>query len=183
MATKNIPLTILPVNRPGIISPAIVFLTQTANDDLVIPFRYPFADIENYASLKTAGFFRHSTTTVSSDLGGSASADTEGKLGFKLPHPEKLILLMRVNTDIDTATTDDVTIVIRGSDEYKIPDVTIFLDEKSYGGSAVPAGTLYELDLSNFGLLIGGDKAVSAGGIVIDCDKATIDFALVARMG
>ena len=52
MATKNIPLTILPVNRPGIISPAIVFLTQTANDDLVIPFRYPFADIENHALSK-----------------------------------------------------------------------------------------------------------------------------------
>lgn len=183
MATKNIPLTILPPNRGGIISAPITFLTQTANDDLVIPFRYPFADIENYADLKTSGYFRHATTTVSSALGGSAVADTEGKLGFQLPATEKLILLMRVNTAIDTATTDDVTIIVRGSDEYHTPDVTIFLDETSFGGSAVPAGTLYELDLTNFGLLIGGDSAVSAGGITIDCDKATIDFALVARMG
>lgn len=178
MAVKNIPLTIV---RPGVdgLSAPISFLTSGAGDSLIIPRRYPFVDISNYTALKAAGYFRHATNTVSTELGGSITTNTEAKLGYELPRTEKLILLVRVNTIVDTATTDDITIVMKGSLEYNIPDTTILIEETTTGGASVAAGTIFEIDLYNMGLFLEG--VTGTPGVTITCDKITADFALIVR--
>ena len=166
MAIKNIDLNIKQPSAPGRI---ITFTgSVTANDYLRIPRRYPFADIADLATLQSAGFFRHATTTVSSELGGSAVADTEGVLGFELPNTEKLILLAQKG-----ASTEE-TLLIEGSLEYGIDDVTVTL----------PAGTigdLYEVDLYDFGLFITG--VAGEDGVMIKNVSGTVNLALIARMG
>lgn len=177
MATKNL---LLNIRKPGVdgIGDEIVFTTvSNDNDYLRIPRRYPFADIANYSALKTAGYFRHSTTSVSSKLGGSAVADTEGKLGFELPNTEKLILLVR-RTGVASTGTAEEKFTIEGSLEYGIPDYT-----QTWAAAATfTSGTkLYEIDLYNFGLLIGGVSAED--GVMIKVVDKTLEFALIARVG
>lgn len=178
MAIKNLALNI---RRPGAdsLGDKITFTSvATANDYLRIPRRYPFADIANYSTLVTDGFFRHglkytsvgiagtTVKTVSTELGGSVTTNTEGVLGYELPNTEKLVLLVKKG-----ATTDE-TFVIEGSLEYGIPDVTI-----ATGAGAV--GDLFEVDLYNFGLFIGGIDGEH--GVMIKAGHTTLAFALIAR--
>ncbi|MDA3931711.1 MAG: hypothetical protein PF513_03150 [Tenericutes bacterium] len=168
---KHIPLTIV---RPSVeVIQEIKFVANVTDYLWKIPFRYPFADIENYAELVTAGYFRHATTDVSTEIGGSKVADENTNLGFELPNTEKLILLVKVNADVATAVT---VITITGSDEYNIEDVTyeIALD--------ATAGQVFEIDLYNFGLYIdSGEVNVSIASTTVAND-AKIDVALIARM-
>lgn len=180
MARKNIPLTIV---RPGVHEiHKIVFQANADSQDNTIPYRYPFTDIKNYSALKTAGFFRHTTTDVETSLGGSKTADTASTLGYQLPVTEKLILLCRVATAL---TTDKkITITIKGSSQYRIPDKTIVITEASSGGDMqVAAGDIFEIDLYDLGLLLnGGEVVITADGdAAANADDAKIGFALVAR--
>lgn len=168
MATINLKLNI---KRPGVegIGDKITFTQVTnANDYLRIPRRYPFVDIANYNALKAVGYFRHATTAVSTDLGGSATTNTEGKLGFQLPPTEKLILLVK------KGSTAAEQFKIKGSIQYSIDDVEV----------TVPAGAvgdLFEVDLYNFGEYITG--VVGEAGVMIEVLSPTLEFALIARMG
>lgn len=161
MATTNLKLFIKKTGQE--ISPKYVFQTvATADDYLRIPRRYPFADVT-----APTGFFRHSTTTVSSELGGSSTTNTEGVLGFELPRTEKLILLVKKG-----ATTAE-TLTLEGSLEYGVADRVI----------SVPAGAIgdvYEIDLFDFGLFIAG--VAGEHGMSIKVGHTTLGVCLIARM-
>jgi len=179
MATKNIPLTI---HRPAVrgVSAEITFAkAAAANDYFRIPRRYPFVDIANYSALKSAGFFRHSTTDVSSDLGGSKTTNTEGKLGYQLPPTEKLILLVR-RTGVASTGTVKHKFVIKGSTKYGIPDQVV---EWAATGGFTSGTKLYEIDLYDLGLFLGGVSTEDGLIIQVTNDEATpaLEFALIAR--
>lgn len=182
---KHIPLTI---HKPGQLGfHKVTFVANADGQDNIIPFRYAFDDIENYTELKSSGYFRHSTKTVSSDLGGSSAVDTKTNLGFQLPPVEKLVLLCKVDTGL---TADKkITITIFGSDQYGIPDKTVILaEDDSVDTDAdfeVVAGDLFEIDLYDFGLLLndGEIKITADGNADANADDDHISFALVARMG
>lgn len=166
MARTNIKLNIKIPGRLGV-SEKITFTKGTA-DGLRIPYRFPFADIANYNQLKAIGYFRHATKTVSTELGGSNNAGTEGRLGFELPYTEKLILLVKKGA----VAAEKLTIV--GSSNYKIPDLVI----------DVPAGAigdLFEIDLYDYGLFIADNVAGELGMLFNDIDT-TLELALIARM-
>ena len=178
-AIKNLDLNI---KRPGVEGRPIVFTSVVATKDhLRIPRRYPFADIVDYAELKSEGFFRHATVTVSSDLGGSSTADTEGNLGFELPNTEKLILLLKRDGAASTGTAE-LTITIEGSTEYGIDDkiITIPADTDFKTGTEIR-----EIDLYDFGLYITGVPGEK--GLMIKVETvdtiSTVSLALIARMG
>ena len=186
MARKNIPLTI---HRPAVDEiTAITFVANAAGNTNVIPFRYPFVDIANYAALKAAGYFRHSTTDVSTALGGSKTTDTASNLGFQLPRTEKLILLVKVSA----ALTSDkhIVITVKGSTKYGIADKTFTIAEDNVNqdtdGIIVVAGDVFEIDLYNFGLLLDADGEITVeadGNAAANADDANVGFALVARGG
>jgi hypothetical protein len=170
MAIKNLKLVIAPPALDAL-SPKLVFTTSAAGDDFLrIPRRYPFADIT-----APTGFFRHNipqngtgnaSTEVSAELGGSATTNTEGKLGYELPHTEKLVLLVKKGATTAEAFT------IEGSLQYRIADLVI----------SVPAGAIgdiYEFSLANFGLYIEG--IAGEKGIMIKNATTTLGFGLVAR--
>jgi hypothetical protein len=164
MARTNVKLI---VRQPGVdgLSALLVWTDGTA-DGLRIPRRYPFADIANYAALKTSGFFRHATADVSSEMGGSSVAGSEGGLGYQLPPTEKLILLVRKG-----ATTEEL-FTIKGSPEYSIDDEVI----------SVPVGAIgdiYECDLFNMGLFLAATD--SEPGLSLDTITTTLDFCLIVR--
>lgn len=183
MARKHIPVTII---RPGVEElVAYSFEALDATDKAAfIPFRYPFADIANLSALQTAGFFRHglqqpsggaASAAVSSELGGSASADAVTTLGYHLPPTEKLVLLVKVVTAL-TNGTDKASITLSGSSKYLQDPVVI----ETPANPAV--GTVFEIDIYNFGLYIGdnGELKVSiATTTAADFDH--LEFALVAR--
>lgn len=184
MARKNIPLTVV---KPGTLAEKIVFVANADGQENTIPYRYPFADIENYAALKASGFFRHSTTTVSTDLGGSAVADTASNLGFQLPRTEKLVLLCKVGSAL--SSDKNIVVTIKGSTEYGIADKTFKLAEDNVNqdtdGILAAAGDIIEVDLYDFGLLLNaGEIVITAdGNASANADDAKVSFALVARMG
>lgn len=176
MAIKNIKVYVAPP-ASNALSPKIVFVTSaTADDDIRIPRRVPFADVT-----APTGTFRHnivqnaasgsaSTTVATNATGdvfnGSATTNTEGGLGYQLPHVEKLVLLVKKGT-----TTAEV-FTIKGSLQYRIPDLAI----------SVPAGAsgdLYEFSLANFGLYIAG--VAGEDGIMIKNATTTLGLALVVR--
>ena len=184
MARKHIPLTIA---RPGVEElQAYTFEALAAAADVYsIPFRYPFADIANLAALQSAGFFRHglqqpsggaASVAVSAELGGSASADAITTLGYHLPPTEKLILLVKVNTAL-TTNTDKVSLTISGSAKYNQPAVVVDSPVNP------AAGSVFELDLYNFGLYIGdeGELQIELGAFTTVADFDHIELALVAR--
>ncbi len=178
MATKNLKLNI---HRPGVegIGDVITFTTvATKLDILRIPRRYPFVDIANYDALKTAGYFRHSTTTVSSDLGGTATTEKEGVLGFQLPNTEKLILLVK-RLGVTSSGAVKAGFTIKGSLRNPFDDVAV-----TWAADAdfVAGVRLYEIDLYNFGQYITGITGEDGISIVVD-DDVTLEFALIARMG
>lgn len=185
MGRVNIPLTI---HRPGVEKlTKVSWVANAAAQTNVIPFRYPFADISNYTALKTDGFFRHTTTDVSTNLGGSKTTNTASNLGYELPRTEKLILLVKVN---EALTTDkNITIKIEGSTEYNIVDKTYVLAEDgsvdTTADAVVEAGDIFEIDLYNFGLYIdGGEVTISAdGNAATDADDDKVSFALISRAG
>ena len=185
MARVNIPLTI---HRPAV--KELVKVTFTANADgntNVIPFRYPFVDIANYTELKTKGFFRHATTDVSTDYGGSKTTGNPSSLGYQLPATEKLILLVKVASAL---TTDKhVVITVKGSEKYGIADLKLKIAEDivvDADGIAVVAGDVLEIDLYDFGLLLDEDGEITitaAGNASAKADDAKVAFALIARAG
>ena len=185
MARVNIPLTI---HRPAV--KELVKVTFTANADgntNVIPFRYPFADIANYTELKTKGFFRHATTDVSTNYGGSKTAATASNLGYQLPATEKLILLVKVAAAL---TADkNVVITVKGSEKYGIEDLELKIAEDvtvDADGIAVLAGDILEIDLYDFGLLLDaeGEITITAdGNAASNADDAKVEFGLIARAG
>lgn len=184
MSAVNIKLNIVQPGRDGV-SEEILFTNATSKTDpLRIPYRYPFADIANYAALKERGYFRHETTEVSSLLGGSSATNTEGKLGFQLPPTEKLVLLVK-RKGVGSTGTPKQKIVIKGSLLYSIPDIEV---EFPADANFTSGEKLYTIDLYNFGLYISGVKGEDGISIFVADDKFTdnksnMEFALIARMG
>lgn len=181
MATrKHVPLTIV---RPGVEEVHKINWQASAHEQVnVIPFRYPFADIKNYAALKDLDFFRHATTTVDASLGGSATADTHTTLGYQLPPTEKLILLVKVNAGLSTGKVIDVT--IKGSKQYQIDDTVYTFAQDEGDGIEVEAGDIMEIDLYNFGLLLDAHGEIqihTEDDATSNADAAKLSFALVAR--
>ena len=179
MANKNIPVLIALPNR-GLAAPLKItgYRAKDSGDYLRIPRRYPLADVT-----APAGFFRHNipqngsgsaSTEVSAELGGVAGANALSTLGFELPPTEKLILLVSKGPASGTAAT----VVIKGSVEYKQDDVTITLP----AGDA--AGTIYEIDVTSFGLLIGRKSGVVAAedGIIVTPGDTSTGLLLIARV-
>ncbi len=187
MARVNIPLTI---HRPAAKELVKVkFTANAAGNTNVIPFRYPFADIANYTELKTAGFFRHATTDVSSTYGGSKTTNTASSLGYQLPATEKLILLVKVASALTTAK--HIKITVKGSKKYGIADLVLKIAEDvtvtgDADGIAVVAGDVLEIDLYDFGLLLDKDGEITitaAGNASAKADDAKVAFGLIARAG
>lgn len=185
MARVNIPLTI---HRPAVKELVkVTFAANAAGNTNVIPFRYPFADIANYSDLKAKGFFRHATTDVSTDYGGSKTANTASSLGYQLPATEKLILLVRVE---EALTTDKhIEITVKGSEKYGIADLELKIAEDvsvDTDGIEVVAGDVLEIDLYDFGLLLDEDGEITitaAGNASNKADDDHVSFALIARAG
>lgn len=178
MANKNIPLVIAKPDRGNVPVALTGFVAKDSGDYLRIPRRYPFAAIT-----APSGFFRHNipqngsgsaSQEASTELGGATGANALSTLGFELPRTEKLVLLARKGPAAGTAAT----IVIKGSLEYKQDDVTITLP------SADAANTIYEIDLTSFGLLIGRKSGVGVAedGLIITPGDTTTGLLLVARV-
>lgn len=111
----------------------LVFTTLGTSDEFRIKRRYTLGasgDIENYDALKTAGFFRHETTTTSSVFGA-------GKLGYELPQTEKLFLVVT-----NASTSTDANLTIYGSKEYNVANKVVKIAKN--GTSIV---NLYDLGL------------------------------------
>lgn len=185
MARKHIPLTI---KRPANYTlETITFYSNVADDELKIPFRYPFADISNVVELTKAGFFRHVVlnsgetaietspygASTSSELGGVDTAHGKTNLGFELPNTEKLILLVQQTAVTATSAT---TITITGNTRLGIPD-------RVYTIGATENKGLFEIDLYDFGLLIEDGEINILVHSTTAANEALFDFALVARMG
>ena len=180
MANKNVPLLIAKPDR-GVAAVLKIagYRAKDADSFLRIPRRYPIADIT-----APAGYFRHNVqqngsnaaeTAISAELSPvAAGANALNTLGFELPPTEKLILLISKGPANGTAAT----VVIKGSLEYKQADVTINLP------SADAAGTIYEVDLTSFGLFIGRKAGVSnlEDGIILTPGDTTTGLLLVARV-
>jgi hypothetical protein len=185
MARVNIPLTI---HRPAVKELVKVkFTANAAGNTNVIPFRYPFADIANYSELKTKGFFRHATTDVSANYGGSKTTNTASSLGYQLPATEKLILLVKV---VSALTADkNIKITVKGSEKYGIADLDLKIAEDvtvDTDGIAVVAGDVLEIDLYDFGLLLDEDGEITitaVGNAASKADDAKVAFGLIARAG
>lgn len=185
MARVNIPLTI---HRPSVKELVkVAFTANAAGNTNVIPFRYPFADIANYTELKAKGFFRHATTDVSTNYGGSKTTATASSLGYQLPATEKLILLVRVE---EALTTDKhIVITVKGSEKYGIEDLELKIAEDitvDADGIAVVAGDVLEIDLYDFGLLLDADGEITitaAGNASEKADDDKVSFGLIARAG
>ncbi|HPW96726.1 MAG TPA: hypothetical protein PK557_07175 [Paludibacteraceae bacterium] len=185
MARVNIPLTI---HRPAVKELVKVTFTANANGNTnVIPFRYPFVDIANYADLKTKGFFRHATTDVSANYGGSKTTGTASSLGYQLPATEKLILLVKVTSAL--STDKHIKITVKGSEKYGIADLELKLAEDvtvDTDGIAVAAGDVLEIDLYDFGLLLDANGEITitaAGNASAKADDDKVSFGLIARAG
>jgi hypothetical protein len=180
MAIKNIKVIIAP---PALdkLSPKIEFVTSATGgnvDYIRIPRRVPFIDVT-----APSGFFRHnipqngsgnaSQVVAANSTGdvfnGSATTNTEGGLGYQLPHVEKLVLLFKKG-----ATTGE-SFTIKGSLEYRIPDLTIQVGPDT-GGTV---GDLYEFSLANFGLYISG--VAGENGLMIANATTTLGCALIVR--
>ena len=171
----------LNIHQPGIdgVTDEIVFTTiQESGDVLRIPRRYPFVDIANYQELRERGYFRHATTAVSSELGGSDVSNTEGKLGFQLPPTEKLILLVK-RTGVAGTGTPAQEFQISNSRLHQADPVVVSWEADSQFTEGVK---LYEIDLYNFGLYIDNTVYPEEQGIQIITDEG-LEFALIARMG
>lgn len=185
MARVNIPLTI---HRPAVKELVKVKFAANADGNTnVIPFRYPFVDIANYADLKAKGFFRHATTDVSTDYGGSKTTNTASSLGYQLPATEKLILLVKVEKAL---TTDKhIKITVKGSEKYGIADLELKIAEDvtvDADGIAVVAGDVLEIDLYDFGLLLDEEGEITitaAGNASAKADDDKVSFGLIARAG
>jgi hypothetical protein len=185
MARVNIPLTI---HRPAVKELVkVTFTANAAGNTNVIPFRYPFADIANYTELKTKGFFRHATTDVSANYGGSKTTNTASSLGYQLPATEKLILLVKV---VSALTTDKhIKITVKGSKKYGIADLELKIAEDitvDTDAIGVAAGDVLEIDLYDFGLLLDKDGEITitaAGNASAKADDAKVAFGLIARAG
>lgn len=182
MARTHIPVTIVRPGEEELVSYSFEAVDQT---DLAafIPFRYPFVDISNYAALKTAGFFRHglkqpsggsASAAVSSELGGSESADAATSLGYHLPPTEKLVLLVQVVTAL-SQTSDVLKITLSGSSKYLQEDVELEITNPA-------EGSIIEIPLYNFGLYIGNEGEIKVSqSTTTAADKDHIKYALVSR--
>ena len=177
MAIKNIKVIIAPPALDAL-SPKIEFVASAAGnyaDYIRIPRRVPFTDVTH-----PAGFFRHNipqngtgsasevvaTNASGNVFNGSATTNTEGGLGYQLPHVEKLVLLVKKGAEAAEAFK------IKGSLQYRIPDLTISVPEGAIGD-------IYEFSLANFGLHIAGVSGED--GIMISNNTTTLGLALLVR--
>jgi len=133
----NIKLTIHTPGDKKVVE--VVFQNFSANTPHLIPYRYSANDIANYAELQASGKLRH--TEQRSALG----------LGIQLPRTEKLILLVKGNSEASKLTI--------GETVYELE-----------GGSK-----LFEIDMFDFGLRIN-----EVGDVELKCDKP-FSAALIAR--
>jgi hypothetical protein len=94
-------------------------------------------------------------------------------------------LYTKTTTDDDAITlyvfatsTTAGTVVIKGSLEYKQDDITITLPAEDV------AGTIYEVDLTSFGLLIGRKTGVvpAEDGIIVTPGDTSTGLLLIARV-
>lgn len=132
----NIKLTIhTPGDKKAV---EVAFQNLSANTPHPIPYRYSVNDIANYAELQANGKLRHIERR--SDVGG-----------IQLPRTEKLILLVKGNSDASKLTI--------GGAVYELE-----------GGSK-----LFEIDMFDFGLRIN-----EGGEVELKCDKP-ISVAFIAR--
>lgn len=134
---ENIKLTIhTPGDKKAV---EVVFQNLHANTPYPISYRYSVNDIANYAELQENGKLRH-IANRSSQVGG-----------IQLPRTEKLILLVKGNSDASKLTI--------GETVYELE-----------GGSK-----LFEIDMFDFGLRLNGGYEVE-----LKCDKS-FGVALIAR--
>lgn len=133
----NIKLTIhTPGDKKAV---GVAFQNLSATTPHVIPYRYSVDDIVNYAELQANGKLRHMEKR--SDING----------GIQLPRTEKLILLVKGNSEASKLTI--------GGAVYELE-----------GGSK-----LFEIDMFDFGLRID-----EGGEVELKCDKP-ISVAFIAR--
>lgn len=133
----NIKLTIhTPGDKKAV---EVAFQNLSAFTPHPIPYRYSINDITNNEELQENGKLRHQEQR--SDIGG----------GMQLPRTEKLILLVKGNSDASKLTI--------GETVYELE-----------GGSK-----LFEIDMFDFGLRI-----TDGGEVELKCDKP-ISVAFIAR--
>lgn len=133
----NIKLTIhTPGDKKAV---EVAFQNLSANTPHPIPYRYSIDDIVNYAELQANGKLRH--TERRSDIGG----------GIQLPRTEKLILLVKGNSDASKLTIGEAVYELEGGSK------------------------LFEIDMFDFGLRMDEYREVN-----IKCDKP-ISVAFIAR--
>lgn len=178
MPIKNIPLTISRPNLGAVAQPITFAALAAQGDSFQIPFRYPFTDIGNYAALKTAGFFRHgliqygsgagtASAATSSELNAAGdNANANAALGYQLPHTEKLVLLVQLTAAV---STNPLTLTVKGSTQYRIPDQVITF-------AANTAAGIYEVPLFDFGLFI--QKGLGSVSILVDSTTGANELAV-----
>lgn len=134
---NNIKLTIhTPGDKKAV---EVAFQNLSANTPHQIPYRYIVDDIVNYAELQANGKLRH--TERRSDIDG----------GIQLPRTEKLILLVKGNSDASKLTIGETVCELEGGSK------------------------LFEIDMFDFGLRLNGGFEVE-----LKCDKP-ISVAFIAR--
>lgn len=181
MAIKNIRLNVHTPGVEGLQAPIAFTSVATDGDSFRIPYRYPFVDVVHYNLLKDAGVFRHSTKTVSTNL-GSNTTDTEGGLGLQLPRTEKLVLLVKRSVNEDS----DLTISANTITGKK--DVTIKL---LAGGTATyfsveSSTTSGEVKLTSMSgatsTIVKGDKFIYDGVTYTALEDATASSSAVSSL-
>jgi hypothetical protein len=181
MAIKNIRLNIHTPGVEGLQAPIVFTSVATDGDSFRIPYRYPFVDVAHYNLLKDAGVFRHSTKTVSTNL-GSNTTDTEGGLGLQLPRTEKLILLVK------RSANEDSDLTISGNTRTGKKDVTIKL---LAGGTATyfsveSSATAGEVKLTSMSgataTIAEGDKFIYNGVTYTALEDATATSSVIASL-
>lgn len=133
----NIKLTIhTPGDKKAV---EVAFQNLSAIVPYPILYRYSINDIVNYAELQANGKLRHMEQR--SDIGG----------GIQLPRTEKLILLVKGNSDAAKLTIGEAVYELEGGSK------------------------LFEIDMFDFGLRIN-----EGGEVELKCDKP-ISVAFIAR--
>lgn len=133
----NIKLTIhTPGDKKAV---EVAFQNLSANTSYLIPYRYSNNDIANYEELQANGKLRHMEKR--SDING----------GIQLPRTEKLILLVKGNSEASKLTIGEAVYELESGSK------------------------LFEIDMFDFGLRINED-----GEVELKCNKL-INVAFIAR--
>ena len=103
--------------------------------------------------------------------------------------PKKLVLIAQVTAALTTDKHFEIT--ISGSAKYGIADKTVLLVEDASvtgdeAGIVVAAGSIVEIDLFEFGLLLDEDGEIvieGVGNASAKADDGKVSYALLARVG